>query len=677
MEECCGREFSDALCSDGIDNDGNGVTDCGDFYCRYGLFVSVCTGSAETACADGKDNDGDKLIDCKDPDCMPVAACKKPVATAAKEDTLALCSDGGDNDGNGFQDCYDFACSRADHGASPDAVAYCASVSEASYERCADGIDTDKNGYTDCADYSCSKSAEPWPANDGMTVADFCFAKGENTFEKCTDHLDNDANGYADCQDYGCFGAKDAAVAQACQESLPDDAVGANAKCSDGKDNDKDGYTDCDDWECSWNPQVTACTAKPKVCAPTSSKGPSAKPGTATPAETDAFMEAWRAAQCHLDAGCFTYLFESFEACMKVYPLGKEGSYMRWALEAGRVGLDPVGVGKCAASAAAGCAVTQTVSMDTCAQLALVPRVETGQPCLFGIECMSGECSKTADGCGVCVPSSGLCSLAQAEKYCGAGQRCLAPSAVPGSWWCGAPVPIGQSCNASTDCQDGISCVQTGSGGQAVAAMCGHGKAGDPCSSDDFCPIGLLCAANGTCSLPAKAGELCSEGVDCASGLACVGDEGKAACGQPMAGDPCPNNRNCGNALVCSGTVCRQPKKIGDTCTDIWDCPNWQATCDTKCVPRPGLGQACDPVKVCALPFGCDQKTKLCVVAGTEGHACRDIGNHLKCDGILNCDNGTRTCVKPTSEGQPCGPGKVGCDIWLTCDAGKCRKCGS
>jgi hypothetical protein len=39
-------------------------------------------------------------------------------------------------------------------------------------------------------------------------------------------------------------------------------------RCSDGLDNDKDGFVDCDDWDCSWNPLVTVCNGRAKVCAP-------------------------------------------------------------------------------------------------------------------------------------------------------------------------------------------------------------------------------------------------------------------------------------------------------------------------------------------------------------------------------------------------------------------------
>jgi hypothetical protein len=78
-------EDTDALCSDGVDNDGDGYLDCDDFDCSRSDAVTVCGGSAGES--------------------MP---------TGDPEDTDALCSDGVDNDGDGFLDCDDYDCSRSD-----------------------------------------------------------------------------------------------------------------------------------------------------------------------------------------------------------------------------------------------------------------------------------------------------------------------------------------------------------------------------------------------------------------------------------------------------------------------------------------------------------------------------------------------------------------------------------
>jgi hypothetical protein len=65
--------------------------------------------SAEANCTDGLDDDGDAVTDCADSDCKPNAACKpdgKPEADDAR------CSDWIDNDEDGQTDCDDAECGR-------------------------------------------------------------------------------------------------------------------------------------------------------------------------------------------------------------------------------------------------------------------------------------------------------------------------------------------------------------------------------------------------------------------------------------------------------------------------------------------------------------------------------------------------------------------------------------
>ena len=66
-------------CSDGIDNDSNGYTDCDDYSCN-------------------RDGDADAVAYCSE----------------SMENTAEKCSDGIDNDNNGYVDCGDFSCSQND-----------------------------------------------------------------------------------------------------------------------------------------------------------------------------------------------------------------------------------------------------------------------------------------------------------------------------------------------------------------------------------------------------------------------------------------------------------------------------------------------------------------------------------------------------------------------------------
>jgi hypothetical protein len=61
MAPMYGVPMEETECSDGIDDDEDGLTDCADDDCDAN---ELCLG-----CDDGQDNDGDGLADCDDPDC--------------------------------------------------------------------------------------------------------------------------------------------------------------------------------------------------------------------------------------------------------------------------------------------------------------------------------------------------------------------------------------------------------------------------------------------------------------------------------------------------------------------------------------------------------------------------------------------------------------------------------
>ena len=132
--------FGDATCSDGTDNDCDGLVDsfdpdcqdiaitCSDYSsknecindldCEWqgsknrGTCVdaTVCiptTSNESGLCTDGQDNDCDGLIDAEDPDCQTVC-------TPTQEGPLGdpTCSDGFDNDCNGLTDANDPICQQ-------------------------------------------------------------------------------------------------------------------------------------------------------------------------------------------------------------------------------------------------------------------------------------------------------------------------------------------------------------------------------------------------------------------------------------------------------------------------------------------------------------------------------------------------------------------------------------
>lgn len=85
-------------CSNGVDDNGNGLVDCADLkQCR---FDPACT-EAGDRCDDGLDNDQDGATDCADPECATALACVE---------VGDRCADGIDNDGDGSLDCEDVDC---------------------------------------------------------------------------------------------------------------------------------------------------------------------------------------------------------------------------------------------------------------------------------------------------------------------------------------------------------------------------------------------------------------------------------------------------------------------------------------------------------------------------------------------------------------------------------------
>ncbi|MCI0479953.1 fibronectin type III domain-containing protein, partial [Candidatus Uhrbacteria bacterium] len=63
----------------------------------------------EAACSNGADDDGDGLIDCQDPECATLGICAPP-PVPVPENTNVACSNGADDDGDGLIDCQDPEC---------------------------------------------------------------------------------------------------------------------------------------------------------------------------------------------------------------------------------------------------------------------------------------------------------------------------------------------------------------------------------------------------------------------------------------------------------------------------------------------------------------------------------------------------------------------------------------
>ncbi|MDC8014835.1 Ig domain-containing protein [Tahibacter soli] len=241
-------------CSDGIDNDGDGLID---FPNDPGCVDSH--GVEAAPCSDGIDNDGDLLIDYpNDPECGS--------AHDITENAIVACDDGIDNDGDGLIDYPN------------DPQCNFQNDNTENFGQCDDGIDNDGDGLIDFpADPGCtspSDSSETAPAcsdgvdNDGDGLVDFpndpgcANANSNNEAPACNDGTDNDGDGFTDFPaDVGCASASSTNESPACNDGVDNDGDGLTdfpadpvcaspsdtaeqTQCSDGFDNDGDGLID-------------------------------------------------------------------------------------------------------------------------------------------------------------------------------------------------------------------------------------------------------------------------------------------------------------------------------------------------------------------------------------------------------------------------------------------------
>lgn len=220
-----GPTFQFGPCSDGIDNDADGLVD---FPADPGCF-NANSNSENPACSDGLDNDSDGQSD------FPAdTSC----ANRFQEFEVTECSDGLDNDANMFTDFpTDPNCRSA------------ADISEFSNNnQCSDGFDNNGNGLIDFPfDPLCNFPGDPTESsaacldgfdNDNDGLVDFPTDPGctsttdfSETVEACSDGLDNDSDGQTDFpNDRGC--------------TSPNDNNEVNPACIDGIDNDGDSLID-------------------------------------------------------------------------------------------------------------------------------------------------------------------------------------------------------------------------------------------------------------------------------------------------------------------------------------------------------------------------------------------------------------------------------------------------
>lgn len=594
------------------------------------LDLTVTWPDVETLCTDGLDDDLDGLVDCCDPDCAADPAC--PAGEL-------LFGDHVDGDGDGFVDCSDAESCRA---TSPDCVGgiapagdpctehgvcssdatdpYCVVesiwgvVGGACSEFCDPAASTCSTGLTcsptplatalglcvetctvdaDCgtgtvcrevgavADLVCIA-----PCTVDADCADpgaLCQPSGLCApAELCSSGFDEDLDGAIDCADSDCSGdpACTSPTEANCANGVDDDADGAidcadadcaadaacvppnETDCADTVDNDGDGLTDCADVDCdgAWGcPGPTELHCDDGVdndgdghvdCAdPACSGGSACSPTVEAVCDDGVDNDSDGDIDC-CDVDCATDAACSFD----------EGICDDYADNEPDGDLDCADPGFCQSCAAA-CVPGPTSHGAGCDEHSDCQATGNDPFCLsqssHGVP--GGQCTEFCD---------------VALNDCPSGFTCLASDITTGQGLCG------RACTASTDCAPGEMCGWAFGYSQTICRAA--------CTSDFDCDTPDICDTAGWCVPPAE---------DCYS----TGDEdgnGLADCDDP----------------ACQSTSSSCPPSFEYMCHDMYD------------DDLDGLTDCADPD--CNGFEGCEGSSEIC----WDG-----IDNEL--DGLVDCND--------------------------------------
>ena len=310
---------------------------------------------------------------------------------------------------------------------------------------------------------------------------------------------------------------------------------------------------------------------------------------------------------------------------------------------------------------------------------------DDGNPCTLGDACAAGVCTGTikecqdGNGCtnDFCDPATGACSYPDNTDPCDDGDLCTNGDVCKaGACSPGKPVP----------CDDGEAC--TTDACVSATGKCTHTSTGEPCNDGSACTVGDFCQS-GKC----KAGSP----KDCDDQNACTGDscdKGTGSCKHDNNTLPCSDNDACTVGDVCAAGTCKSGAQKacddGDKCTTLESCsggkcqPGIQKTCDDGdgctndyctaatgvCKHDPGFG-FCDDLNPCTgddqcTPSGC-KGTPGTGLFCDDGNACTDDActpggcsygwNVLPCDDFNACTNAS-SCLN----GSCFGVDPVSCD---------------
>lgn len=272
--ECEDQGGHVSQCSDGVDNDSDGLIDAADPACHTdkdpdngatyepALDDESAEGSAPPPlpqCMNGIDDDSDGLVDMDDPGCHTDGDASNlasyvpgdnsegdPVPPAPPENTLALCSDGIDNDSDGLTDLADPDCAAffpalSVHLSILNAHEGTATTSDVELSVDGDPIADGTSTTTSPGSHTVLgilSTSTPYTVSYGgdcdgagsvlLSIGDTksCTVTVEDVAPpQCSDGLDNDSDGKVDADDPGCHTDGDAGNGGSYDPSLNDESA--------------------------------------------------------------------------------------------------------------------------------------------------------------------------------------------------------------------------------------------------------------------------------------------------------------------------------------------------------------------------------------------------------------------------------------------------------------------
>lgn len=217
----------------------------------------------------------------------------------------------------------------------------------------------------------------------------------------------------------------------------------------------------------------------------------------------------------------------------------------------------------------------------------------------------------------------------------------------------------------------GWSCDELVAGRTPSCLTAGEKSLGESCAFASQCESGSCSAVNGCgeCQARPAPGEPCTRD-SCPVGQGCLAEVCETAPSLlPRAGvgEPCNPFKLCGPNTVCYSGVCSTQPQLGEPCVRDLGCAD--GYCDEGvCVPPAAVDESC---RVIPCAKGLD-----CVSPRVGLRVCRPLPPNPECRDDSSCAPGDTcyfgTCVRVVEFGAPCDAGNI-CFELAVCVDGTCR----